>query len=96
MKQVKDENRFLELGFTKVDTEKDPITWFEKRLVSDEVIEENELQEDEIPTLFLGTNGFNTGFGIFTGSCVIWLNVATPEEAVEFASKISEFETVLI
>jgi len=94
MRQVKDEQRFLDLGFTKVDPEKDPLTYFEKKLIPEEVIKEHDLGVDEIPTLFLGTNGINTGFGVFTGSCIVWLNVATPDEAVEFANKISEFEPI--
>lgn len=94
MKTVKNEQQFFDLGFTKVDPEADPLTWFEKRLISDEVIEEHELEDDQIPTLFLGTNGILTGFGVFTGTCVVWLNVETPEEAVDFANKIAQFEPI--
>lgn len=85
---------FLNLGFTEVDSEKDPLTFYEKKLVSQEVIDDNELEEDEIPTLFFGTSGLNSGYGVFTGSCTIWLNVETPTEAINFADKISSFEPV--
>lgn len=83
---------FIAEGFKEVDAEKDPLTFYEKSLVSDQMIEENEMQEGSIPTLFFGTSGINTGFGVFTGECTVWLNVETPKEAVEFADKISAFE----
>ena len=87
-------DQFIEEGFTEVDPNKDPLTLYEKRLISDEVIEDNDLGDDEIPTLFCGTNGINSGFGVFTGTCVIWLNVETPKEAVNFSNQISEFEPI--
>lgn len=85
---------FIAEGFKEVDADKDPLTFYEKSLVSDEVIEENELEEGSIPTLFFGVSPMNSGFGIFTGECTVWLNVETPKDAVEFANKISAFEPV--
>lgn len=85
---------FIAAGFSEVDPELDPLTFYEKKLVSDEEIEENELEDDQIPTLFFGTSGINSGFGIFTGSCMVWLNVETPEEASLLAEKISSFEPI--
>ncbi|MEA1849172.1 hypothetical protein U9K52_09635 [Chryseobacterium sp. MHB01] len=85
---------FIAEGFSEVDPETDPLTFYQKSLISKEVIEENDLEGDTIPTLFFGTSGINTGYGIFTGSCTVWLNVETPKEAVEFANKISAFEPI--
>lgn len=96
-KQFKEKyhNQFMVEGFMEVDPNKDPLTMYEKRLISEEVIGDNDLSDDEIPTLFFGTNGVNTGFGIFTGACVVWLNSENPTEAVWFANQITEFEPIL-
>lgn len=72
----------------------DPMFPYFKYLVADEkVIELNEDGEN-IPTLLYGSTGINTGFCIYTGEHFVWFNAETPEEAVEFASKITAFEEV--
>lgn len=85
---------FIAEGFKEVDPDKDPMTFYQKELVSQEIIEENELEGSVIPTLFFGTSGINSGYGIFTGSCTVWLNVETPKEAVDVANRISAFEPI--
>ncbi len=67
---------------------------FSKQLVSKEEIKANELEEEEIPYLLFGNSGLNKGFCIYTGEHFVWINVTTPAEAVEFASKIISFEPV--
>ena len=74
---------FLKAGFTRIDAEVDPLTLYEKPLILDW-----DEEEDEQPTLFFGTDGINTGFGLFLGCSVIWINATTPQEAVEFVNKI--------
>lgn len=85
---------FISNGFYEVDPEENPLTLYEQVLIPQETIEENEIEEDQIPTLFFGTSGINTGFGIFTGACIVWLNVSNPTDAVEVAKKISSFEPI--
>ena len=87
------DEKFLSLGFKK-ESEDDPMFYYSKDIISQESIEESDLEEDEIPKLLLGDSGLNKGFCIYTGAHFIWLNVATPEEAIEFSSKITAFEEV--
>jgi hypothetical protein len=84
------DEKFLALGFEK-DTE-DPMFYYSKSLVSDEQIEESDIEECYIPKLLFGNTGINQGFCIYTGYHFVWLNSQTPEEAIEFANKIVAFE----
>ena len=84
---------FIKAGF-KQTGEEDILMLYKYPLVSDEQAEENDIASDEIPALLFGSTGMNNGFCIFTGSMFIWLNVETPQEAVDFANKISVFEPV--
>ena len=88
----KNDEQFLSLGFKK-DIE-DPMFFYSKQLISEEVAEENDLSEYEIPCLLFGNSGINQGFCIFTGSHFVWINAQTPQEAVDFANKIVSFEPI--
>ena len=59
---------------------------------SEEEIEENGLDEDDVPKLLFGNTGINKGFCIYTGVHFVWLNCQTPEEAVKFSESIVAFE----
>ena len=86
----KNDEQFLPLGFKK-DIE-DPMFFYSKQLVSDEVAEENDLPEEEIPQLLFGNTGINQGFCVFTGAHFVWISAQTPQEAVDFANQIVSFE----
>ena len=86
----KHDDKFLSLGFKK-DIE-DPMFFYAKPLISDEVAEENDLSEDEIPCLLFGNSGMNKGFCVFTGAHFVWIGAQTPEEAIEFSKQIVAFE----
>ena len=83
---------FLPLGFVK-DVE-DPLFHYTLDLATKEAIEENELEQEDIPKLLYGSTGINSGFCIYTGMHFVWLNIDNPEEAVRFSNKISAFEAV--
>jgi hypothetical protein len=83
---------FLPLGFTK--DEEDPLFYYSINLASQQAIQENELEEQDIPKLLYGSTGINSGFCIYTGMHFVWLNIDNPEEAVRFSNKISAFEAV--
>jgi hypothetical protein len=83
---------FLPLGFTK--DEEDPLFYYSINLASEEAIEENELEEQDIPKLLYGSTGINSGFCIYTGMHFVWLNIGEASEALEFSKKISAFEAV--
>ena len=82
----KNDEKFLPLGFEKDET--DPMFFYVKSLVSEEEIEENGLDEDDVPKLLFGNTGINKGFCIYTGVHFVWLNCQTPEEAVKFSESI--------
>lgn len=83
--------QFIKAGFKK---EKDPMFQFRKELVTPEEIEQNGLEEDYVPCLLYGNTSAGGGFCVYTGEHFIWLNVETPQAAVEFANKIVSFEPV--
>ena len=82
---------FLKHGFIE---KTDPLFKYRKELVSQEQIEENYLDEEDVPALLFGTTGINSGFCIYTGEHFVWLNVETPREAVAIAEIITAFEPV--
>ena len=84
------DERFLSLGFVK--DEQDPMFYYVKYLVSDEEIEENGLDQEDVPKLLYGSTGINKGFCIYTGVHFVWLNFSEPKEAIEFSEKIVAFE----
>ena len=86
----KNDEKFLPLGFEKDET--DPMFFYVKSLVSEEEIEKNGLDEDDVPKLLFGNTGRNIGFCIYTGVHFVWLNCQTPEEAVKFSESIVSFE----
>lgn len=86
----KNDEQFLSLGFKK-DIE-DPMFFYSKDLISEEVAEEYDLSEDEMPKLLFGSTGINRGFCVYTGETFVWINAQTPQEAVDFASQIVAFE----
>ena len=86
----KNDEKFLPLGFEK--DEIDPRFFYVKSLVSEEEIEENGLDEDDVPKLLFGNTGINKGFCIYTGVHFVWLNCQTPEEAIKFSESIVSFE----
>lgn len=86
------DEKFLPLGFTKDET--DPMFLYEKKLIPDDVLEENDIDEDDAPKLLFGNTGINQGFCIYTGDYFVWLSCQTPEEAVEISNKIVSFEPV--
>ena len=83
---------FLPLGFTK--DEEDPLFPYSINLASEESIEENELEPEDIPKLLYGNTGINSGYCIYTGSHFVWLNISEASEALEFAKKITAIEAV--
>lgn len=88
------DEKFIALGFIKDET--DPMFYYSKCLIQDhikeEVMEENDLREDELPALLFGNSGINQGFCIYAENVFMWLNITEPKEAVEFAEKIVSFE----
>lgn len=84
------DERFLSLGFVK--DEQDPMFYYVKVLVSDEEIEENGLDQEDVPQLLYGSTIINKGFCIYTGQHFIWLNFDNPKDAIEFSEKIVAFE----
>jgi len=86
----KNDNEFLPVGFKK--DKIDPMFCYELSLISDEEIEENDIDEDDIPKLLYGSTGIGSGFCIYTGSHFIWLDIKTPKEAIEFSKHILSFE----
>lgn len=83
---------FLKAGFVEDNT--DPMFRYEKSLIPDDVIEDNELEEDEVPKLLFGDTGINSGFCIYTGKHFVWFNAESPQDAVEFANRITSFEPI--
>lgn len=83
------EANFIALGFVKTN---DPEFPWEKSIISEEVIEEMDLREDEVPKLLFGSTGINKGFCIFVPEHFIWINASTPEQAIEFSNQIVAFE----
>ena len=86
------DDKFLPLGFVK--DEIDPMFYYKKILASDEAIEENDFDEDSIPSLLFVNTGINRGFCIYTGEHFVWLDCATPEEADAISKHIVAFEPV--
>lgn len=83
---------FLKAGF--VEDKTYPMFMYEKSLIPDDVIEENELEEYEVPKLLFGDTGINSGFCIYTGDHFVWFNAESPQDAVEFADRITSFEPI--
>lgn len=86
------DEKFLSVGFVK--DEIDPMFYYKKKLASEEAIEENDLSEDEIPSLLFGNTGINRGFCVYTGEHFVWLDSTTPEDAYEICKHIVAFESV--
>lgn len=85
------EEDFLRAGFKKTEDRTFP---YRKELVSWDEVERNDLDYDHIPAIMYGYTGINSGFCVYTGSHFIWLSCHTPDDAVEFASRIVSFEPV--
>jgi len=81
---------FLPLGFKK--DEHDPMFYYSKLLIEQEVIDKHEIEDDAIPALLYGDTGVNHGFCIYTGYHFVWLNCLTPEDAISVSEKIVSFE----
>lgn len=86
------DEKFLAIGFVK--DELDPMFYYKKTLASEDAIEENDLDEDSVPSLLFGNTGINRGFCIYTGEHFVWLDCATPEEADVISKHIVAFEPV--
>ena len=86
----KNDEKFLALGFKK--DEEDPMFYYSKSLVSAEEIEENEIEEDDVPKLLYGNTGINCGFCIYTGLHFVWLSCEAPEEAIKVSEYVVAFE----
>ena len=82
---------FLKAGFIK---DNDPMFPFRKELIEWDEVENLDLDIDEIPCLLFGNSGVNKGFCIYTGEHFIFFNAENPQQAVEFAEKITAFEAV--
>lgn len=82
---------FLPLGFEKVE---EPSFYYAKKLIPQAVIDENDLEEDEIPELLFGDTGLNKGFCIYTGEHFIFFAAENASQAVQWAEKILAFEPV--
>lgn len=86
----KNDEKFLKFGFKK--DKEDPMFYYEKNMVSDELIESMDLDITDVPKILFGDTGVNSGFCIYTGYHFVWFNATTPEDAIEFASKILAVE----
>ena len=84
------DEKYLSLGFEK--DLGDPMFGYSKSLISEDIIEENDLDVEDIPKLLIGDTGLNKGFCIYTGTHFIWLSCQTPEEAIAFSNQIVAFE----
>lgn len=84
------DKKFLPLGFKK--DEQDPMFYYSKPLIEQDVIDENEIEDDEVPALLYGTTGINQGYCIYTGAHFVWLNCLTPEDAISVAERVVAFE----
>ena len=83
---------FFDAGFER--TVDDELFLYFKQLISEDEIENHDLEEEEVPTLLFGTNGINSGFTIYTGTHFIWIDSETPKDASDFADKILSFDTI--
>ncbi len=85
------DKKFLTLGFKKCHPS-DPMFYYAKPLIEQELIDENEIEDDDVPTLLYGTTGINKGYCIYTGSHFVWLDCLTPEDAILVAERVVAFE----
>jgi Zn-dependent peptidase ImmA (M78 family) len=85
------EKDLLEAGFVK---DKDPMFPYKKELIECDEVEELDLYIDDIPCLLFGNSGINKGFCVYTSEHFIFFNASNPKEAVKWAEKITNFESV--
>ena len=83
---------FFDAGFER--TVDDELFLYFKQLISEDEIENHDLEDEEVPTLLFGTNGINSGFAVYTGTHFIWIDSETPKDASDFADKILSFDTI--
>lgn len=86
------DEKFLKIGFVK--EEIDPLFYYYKTLISEDVMIECGLNHDEAPKLLFGSTGGNNGFCIYTGEHFIWLDSQSPEEADALSNHIVSIEPV--
>ena len=88
------DDKFLPFGFRRVEENDIPLFFYQYDLMSESVIKLLELERDDIPCLLIGSDGSNTGFCLYTGSCFVWLEIESAEEAIKWSSKILNFESL--
>ena len=90
------EKNLLEAGFVKSSSMIHFYIGFpyRKELVPIEEIEDNDLEDEDVPCLLFGNSGINKGFCIYTGAHFVFFNASNPKEAVEWAEKIIAFEPI--
>jgi len=72
----------------------DPFFPYFKKLVDEETERYLIEEEESIPTLLFGNSGLNNGFCIATGQHFVWFNAESPQDAWEFAQRITSFEPI--
>lgn len=88
----KHDKKYLALGFTKKGLELDPEFFYHYELIPEDIRTELDLSEDDAPCLLVGKTQLNQGICLAIEGHFIWLNVGTPEEAIEWSKKILAFE----
>lgn len=85
------EQELLEAGFV---NDKDPMFPYRKELIEWDEAEQLDLNIEDIPCLLFGDSGINRGFCIYTSEHFIFFNAENAKQAVEWAEKITNFESV--
>ena len=89
----KNDEKFLPLGFTKIN-EEDPLFFYERSILTKEAKAEfdDKFDEEYEPKLLVGNTGINKGICLSLGTQFIWLGVNNVEEAIEWSKKIVAIE----
>ena len=84
--------KLLPLGFSQ-DLE-DPQFHYYKSILTDEERKEflQDFGPEYEPKILIGQTPLNKGICLFTGSNFLWLNVESPEQAIEWAKTITFIE----
>lgn len=85
---TENDRKFLPHGFRRID--EDPLFYYEYPLCDPDDFDE----DAELPALVYGDSGINAGFCVYIPdtSNFIWIGITDPKEAIEWASKITNFE----
>lgn len=89
---AKNDDKFLPLGFKRIEDD-DPMFFYRYDLIDQSVIDETGIEDDEVPCLLVGNTGIDQGICLSSGDMFIWINgVSSVEEAIEWSTKITNFE----